>query len=344
MAEQNVSEQGSKRPVKVIVAVVVVVVAVLAVVVATRGPVTPRALPIVKLNIVTWPGYGPVYLAQSKGFFAEEGVKVDCQIQESTQARRSALIAGQIDLIGITLESVVLANAKGVPMQAVGISDISDGGDGIIAKKEIASIKDLKGKRVAYPEGQPSHLYLLYHLDKAGLSHTDVTPVLTDDAGKAGEFFAAGKVDAAVTWEPWLSTASESGKGHTLVTSKGAKDILIGIFAANRNNVEKSKDKLQRFFRGWYRGLEYVQAHKDECVPVMAKGFGMPAGEFGDIMSGLRFIGKDEAKRMLGVGGARGEFYEISKYEESLWRKAGVFSEAVAPELVYTGNILEGMK
>jgi NitT/TauT family transport system substrate-binding protein len=330
------------------VAAVLGALAVIIVAAALLGPSMLRSMgekfPVVRLNIVTWPGYGPIYLGQAKGFFEQEGVEVGIQIQENTQARHAALVAGEIDLIGITLESVILANAQGIPMQVVGVSDISDGGDGMIAKKDILSIQELKGKRVAFPEGQPSHLFLLYHLDKAGLAPTDIQPVFTDDAGKAGELFAAGEVDAAVTWEPWLSRASESGKGHVLVTSKGVKDILIGIFAANRNNVPKSKDKLQRFFRGWYRALDYVLAHKEEAVPIMAKGFQLPPNEFEAIMSGLRFIGKDEAKRLLGADGTQGEFYEISKYEESLWRKAGVIKEPVPPHLVYTGEVMMSLK
>ncbi|MBI1929809.1 ABC transporter substrate-binding protein [Candidatus Poribacteria bacterium] len=303
-----------------------------------------KELPVVRLNIVTWPGYGPIYLAKEKGFFKEEGVEVDCQIQENTQARHAALVSGQIDLVGITLESVILANAEGIPMQVIGITDISDGGDGIVAKADISSIKDLKGKRVAFPEGQPSHLFLLYHLDKAGLTPSDIQPVFTDDAGKAGELFAAGQVDAAVTWEPWLSQVVDTGKGHILVNSKGAKDILIGIMAANRNYVTKNKDKLQRFLRGWYRGLEYVLAHKSEAVPIMAKAFQLPPEEFEAIMGGLRFIGKEEAKRLLGADGTRGEFYEISKYEEELWQKAGVTKKPVDPTLAYTGEIIAGAR
>lgn len=310
----------------------------------TRCSSPAPKLPVVKLNIVTWPGYGPIYLAQDKGFFKEEGVDVDCQIQENTQARNAALVSGETDLIGITLESIVLANAQGLPMQVVGISDISDGGDGIVAKKEIGSIKDLKGKRVAFPEGQPSHLFLLYYLDKTGLSANDIKPVYTDDAGKAGEIFAAGQVDAAVTWEPWLSRTVETGKGHILVNSKGVKDILIGIFAGDRNRVDANSDKLQRFFRGWYRGLEYAQAHKSEAVPIMAKGFQMPPDEFEAILGGLRPIGEQEAKQMLGAINPPGTFYQISKYEAELWQKAGVMTQSVDPALVYTHKIIAGVK
>lgn len=319
--------------------------AVLLTFVVFRGGCNPsQQLPVVRINIVTWPGYGPIYVAKEKGFFREEGVNVDCQIQENTQARHAALVAGQIDLIGITLESVILANAEGIPMQVVGISDISDGSDGIIAKPEIKTIAGLKGKRVAFPEGQPSHLFLLYHLDKAGLTARNITPVYTDDAGKAGELFAAGQVDAAVTWEPWLSKVTADGKGQLLASSKGAKDILIGILGANREQLAKNQDKLQRFLRGWYRGLEFVQTKKAEALPIISRGFKIPEKDLDGMLEGLRFIGKDEAKQLLGADRGKAGFLDIARYEEELWRKAGVLKKSVDPASVYTGTVISGVK
>jgi NitT/TauT family transport system substrate-binding protein len=229
-------------------------------------------------------------------------------------------------------------------MQVIGVTDISDGGDGIIAAAGVDSIAQLKGKRVAFPEGQPSHLMLLYHLDKAGLQSADIVPILTDDAGKAGELFAAGQVDAAVTWEPWLSTAVEAGKGKVLVDSKGSKDILIGILAANQTRVDGSSDKLTRFLRGWYRSLDYALAHPDEANPIMAKAFNLPPEEFGEILSGLRFIGKDEAMHLLGVGGPA-EFLPIAKHNEALWRKNNVLTGApLDAAATFTSGPLAGVK
>lgn len=298
--------------------------------------------PIVKINIVTWPGYGPIYLGQAKGFFKDEGVQVNVAIQENTQARTAALISGEIDLIGITFESIVLSNMKSLPMQVVGITDISSGGDGIIAKPTIKSIADLAGKRVAFPEGQPSHLFLLYHLDKVGMSPSKIVPVLTDDAGKAGELFAAGQVDAAVTWEPWLSTAVKAGNGNILVTSKGATDILIGIFAADRNRVDANKTKLRAFIRGWYRSVAYAKEHPAEANPIMAKGMGMPDAEFVDALGGLRFIERSEAERLLGLGKSEGEFSKIAIYNAELWRKAGVADARLNnPRTTYSPIALE---
>jgi NitT/TauT family transport system substrate-binding protein len=298
-------------------------------------------LPTVKINIVTWPGYGPIYLGQAKGFFKDEGVQVDVAIQENTQARTAALISGQIDLMGITFESIVLNNMKGLPMQVVGITDISNGADGIIAKPTITSIADLAGKRVAFPEGQPSQLFLLYQLDKAGVSPSSIIPVYTDDAGKAGELFAAGQVDAAVTWEPWLSTAAKAGKGRILVTSEGVTDILIGILAADRNRVEASKTKLRAFERGWYRSVSYAKDHPAEANPIMAKGLGMPDADFVDALSGLRFISRADAEKYLGVGAPDGEFTKIAIYNAKLWKTGGVDGTLKNPRDTYSPIALE---
>ena len=312
---------NSKRLTWVVAVILMVGIAVFFISQKTTQEATDNT---VKVNIVTWPGFGPAYLAKKKGYFKDEGIDVEIAIQENTQARRAALMSGEIDLIGITFETVVLANMKGVPMQAIGITDISNGGDGIVAGPEINSIADLKGKRVAFPEGQPSHLFLLTELDKSGLMASDIQPVLTDDAGRAGEIFASGNSDAAVTWEPWLSTVVEAGKGKILVSSEGAKDILIGVFAANRNRTTSSAPKLQAFIRGWYRALEDFKAHPEESVALVAGDFGIPKDEFSAILTGLRFIEKDEAVELLGSRGAVGRFSEVAEYNAKLWAQAGV--------------------
>jgi NitT/TauT family transport system substrate-binding protein len=299
------------------------------------------AEPTVRINIVTWPGYGPIYLGQEKNFFKEEGIKVEVVIQENTQARTAALIANEIDLIGITFDSIVLANMKGLPMQVIGVTDISNGADGIIAKPDIKGIPDLAGKRVAFPEGQPSHIFLLYHLNKAGVPPSKIVPVLTDDAGKAGELFAAGQVDAAVTWEPWLSTAVKAGQGQLLVSSEGATDILIGIFAANRNRVEANRSKLRAFVRGWYRSVQYAKEHPDEANPIMAKGMGMPEAEFIDALSGLRFIERSEAEKLLGAGKREGDFSKIAVDNAELWKRAGAADKLPNPRQTYSPVAIE---
>ena len=68
-------------------------------------------------------------------------------------------------------------------------------------------IADLKGKNVAVNEGSVSEFYLNVLLGKAGLKESDLNTV-NMTASDAGGAFVAKRVDAAVTWEPWLTRAS----------------------------------------------------------------------------------------------------------------------------------------
>ena len=54
--------------------------------------------------------------------------------------------------------------------------DDSKGGDGVVARKEITSIKDLKGKRVAFLEGSIAQFYLSYLLKREGLPRRTSRP------------------------------------------------------------------------------------------------------------------------------------------------------------------------
>jgi NitT/TauT family transport system substrate-binding protein len=114
---------------------------------AFNTPPGESEIPVVKVTINTWPGLGPYYVAKAKGFDREEGIRLEVIMNENTESRRSSLLAGEVDLVGITLDAVILAQSRGVPMTVVGLSDMSYGGDGIIAKKEIKTIADLKGKK-----------------------------------------------------------------------------------------------------------------------------------------------------------------------------------------------------
>ena len=104
-----------------------------------------------------------------------------------------------------------------IPLTSIYLLDTSNGADAIVAKKGIKSVKDLKGKKVAATDGEINHMMLIAALDRNGMTQDDIDFVNmnADDAGGA---FVAGKLDAAVTWEPWV-TKSKSAGGNVIFTS-----------------------------------------------------------------------------------------------------------------------------
>src|SRR3954464_1951347 len=131
----------------------------------------------VKVAHSTWVGYGPLYIARDKGIFKKNAVDVDLIVMEDPKERFPTLMADRIQMIASTVDTALLYLKKPTDFQYVVAIDDSNGGDGIVAVKDIASIKDLKGKKVAVNEGSVSQFYLNVLLAKNGLKETDLNTV-----------------------------------------------------------------------------------------------------------------------------------------------------------------------
>jgi NitT/TauT family transport system substrate-binding protein len=172
----------------------------------------PGRADTVKIAHSTWVGYGPLYIARDKGFFKNNGVDVDLIVMEDPKERFPTLMADKIQMIASTVDTALLYLKKPNDFQYVVAIDDSNGGDGIVAVKDIKTIADLKGKKVAVNEGSVSEFYLNVLLGKAGLKESDLNTV-NMTAGDAGGAFVAKRVDAAVTWNPGSPRASPPTSG-----------------------------------------------------------------------------------------------------------------------------------
>ena len=116
----------------------------------------PASADTVTIAHSTWVGYGPLYIARDKGIFKKNGVDVDLIVMEDPKERFPTLMADKIQMIASTVDTALLYLKKPTDFQYVVAIDDSNGGDGIVAIKDIKSIADLKGKKVAVNEGSVS--------------------------------------------------------------------------------------------------------------------------------------------------------------------------------------------
>ncbi len=192
-----------------------------------------------------WVGYGPLFLAQEKGFFAKEGVEVELINIDVHAAAFGGLFAGQVDaMAGALLD----APAFSEPDETFGVragDDESQGADGIVASKDIQSIADLKGRSVAVLRGGVQQFYLNVLLKEAGLSEADIEVVdLTpEDAGQA---FLLQEVDAAVTYEPWLTQGKEAAHGHLLTDTSEQPGLIVDCLMATAGVFESARTSSRR--------------------------------------------------------------------------------------------------
>lgn len=260
------------------------------------------------LSVNTWVGYGPIYLAQEKGFFKDEGVDVNITILEDTAQRKSAMINGTVDGLGDTVDLLVLSRDENVPSVTVLQVDESNGADGIVTSNSIKTIQDLKGQKIAVQKNFVGESFLMYVLKKNGMSPTDVSEVDTE-SGAAGAAFVSGQVNAAVTFEPWLSKAKDRKDGKVLVSSADEPGVIVDTLSINETYLKNHPNTVKEVVRGWFKALDYWKAHPDESNEIMAKHYNVTAAEFSDLITGVKWPSLDENKTYLNPGG---KFFEVA--------------------------------
>ena len=150
-------------------------------------------------------------------------------------------------------------------------STTSNGGDGIVAIKDIKTIADLKGRKVAVNEGSVSEFYLNVLLGKAGLKESDLNTV-NMTAADAGGAFVAKRVDAAVTWEPWLTKGKSTDFGHLLVDSSTTPGLITDVIIVKTAWANAHQKDVAAIVASWNEAVAYYRANPDESIAIMAKG------------------------------------------------------------------------
>lgn len=268
-----------------------------------RGQLPSQEVPTFKLSVNTWVGFGPFYLAKEKGFFQEEGVNVDIVVIDDVGQKKAALKSGRIDALGDTIDSFALALDEGVPATAIAQLDISNGADGILATEDVQSVRDLKGKKIAAQKNFVSEAFLNYLLVAEGMSPSDVQ-VIDMEAGAAGAAFVSGQVDAAVTFEPWLSKAKERKGGKILVSSAQYPDILVDVLLVNKDYLRKNKDVIKGVLRAWFRAVQYAQQNPQEANAIMAKYYNVSSEGYAEFLPGLKWPSYEENLQYFSTGKA----------------------------------------
>lgn len=284
----------------------------------------------IKVATFTWAGYAPIALAKEKGFF--EGVSVDLRTIEDTPARRSALSAGQVDASVDILDSFVCARAAGMPASVVLKLDDSNGGDGIVALKDIKTIKDLKGRTVAFPKDQPSHLLLLTLLDREGMSMKDIEARPTNEADAAATAFIARRVDAAVTWEPWLSKAAQEERAHVLATSKETPGLIVDVFTVHDDFLRDHPETVKAFERGWFKAIQFWKDNPKEANEILARVMSIKPREFEQLVAGIKYGDLESNRKFFtAAAGEESAFSKAVKHASKMWVREGVSKKAVDP-------------
>lgn len=293
------------------------------------------------VGVHSWPGGGIVYIGQQKGFFSEEGLEVVVKKIENFDTKRAALVSGDINIdVANTLDQLLIYNENGFPAQIIGVTDQSDGGDGLVCSDSITEIKQLVGKTVSYAEASPSDFFLRYILKLNGIDLNSIQFKPVADPQIAGNAVIARKVDAAVTYEPWLSQAAKEHGLHLLVSTQKYPTLIPGLLLANGDIVVSDKDKYEKFLKAWFKSADYYYSHKEESLKIISEGMGMKLQEVREILSVVDIQTKDMNRKLIDKSTPNNLFDLLSNINV-FWKENGFIKKDLSTDRMINTELIQ---
>lgn len=216
----------------------------------------------------------PIIIAEEKGYFAEEGLKVDIQKFKSAMDRDAALQSGNLDGAISDMLAVAFAKAGGFDVK---VTSYTDGTYKLIAGKGDGDVKpqDLAGKDVAVSKNTIIEYVTDRIMASQNMPEDSINKVVIPQIPTRLEMLQSGKLAAATLPEPMGSIAIANG--CRFVTDSEEMGVNPGVMMFTAKAVSDKKAELQAFYRAYNKAVNYLNEHpQDEYMDLVIEKNGFP--------------------------------------------------------------------
>jgi NitT/TauT family transport system substrate-binding protein len=219
------------------------------------------------------PAFIPWVLAQQRGYYAQEGLKVTFQVGKGGVDVAKMVGAGNAQIGGGIGDTPIIARAQEIPVKAVAVL-----GGGSLTNlvvhdgQGITGPKDLKGKTVTVLAYQDTTFYsLLGMLASAHLTKNDVD---VQAAGPTGiwQQFATGKAQAFAGPVDWALNARDAGAKIKIYRGDAFFPSMAQAILASDEMIQKRPDLVRKLVKATLRGLDDIMKQGKGVVPDYVAG------------------------------------------------------------------------
>ncbi|MEL6928017.1 MAG: ABC transporter substrate-binding protein [Cyanobacteria bacterium J06600_6] len=236
---------------------------------AIGGADTPPSEAIV-IGYSNWAGWWPWAIAEQEGIFAKNNVNVELKWFDGYLESMNAFAAGELDGNCQTLNDTISFAGDSINGQvAVLVNDNSAGNDKIIVTKDINTIEDLKGKKVAVEEGVVDDFLLTQALESKGMKRDDVQ-IVPLETGAAAAAFASGQVDAVGAFPPFWLTALKREGSKELISSAEFPGLIPDLLVVSQKLIDEQPDQVQGLINSWFDTLDFMEQNPAKADEIMA--------------------------------------------------------------------------
>ncbi len=213
----------------------------------------------------------PLFLAKEGGYYQAHGLDVNL-VFGVHPAGIAMLVSGEGQMVNSSLEQLMQAASRDGSLVLIG-SSLNRGMFALMANKNIANMKGLKGKRLAIGQvGDAPYGYLVALLSKSGLSARDVDwiPVGTDVSGRAAAL-ESGRADATLLTAPAYFKVEEAGY-KTLANLADHDDIFASTaYIVKKSVVAQDPALAEKLIMAQAEGIKRFYEDKAFAVQVFLK-------------------------------------------------------------------------
>lgn len=245
----------------------------------------------INLSIDEWVGYATILQAngglttQEGSIYDQLGIKVNISIINDATQSSNALIKGELDGAGYTINRLAFLSNKfsnaGVDVIMPYITNYSNGGDGIIALSSIKNIEDLVDARIGVPQFSESQAMIIWFVNQSNLSQEDKDKIidnliLFETADEAAKAFFAGKIDVAGTWQPYLTQAENMTDSHILFSTASSTKLIMSGIIFRDDFAKENPELVSKFIDGTLQAIESYDKELEVLRKSMPMFNGMP--------------------------------------------------------------------
>lgn len=257
----------------------------------------------IRIAVNPWPGYSDLYLAKELKYFTQENINVELVEFLSLADSSRAFERGQVDA-WCTTGVELLINQYNTNKKAVAIwaTNVSNGGDMLLAHQPISKVSDLKGKKIAVEPATVDIVILMKALEQANLSMEDVSVIPMSHSLMKNAL--KNKTVDAVTIYPPESIQIEADKTiNRIFDSKKIPDTIIDVLAVNKEQLDTNYNKWQSVINAIKKARLYAINHPDKSKKLISDHLKIADNEFQNSMAGIKMINTDKQKIYLSKNG-----------------------------------------
>lgn len=306
----------------------------------TQSPSPQGATAPLLVGSSPWPGFAGHYVAVANDFFKDEGITVtDNYFQIATDVN-TALLAGKLDLAWTGVPDIVVMASQDPALRLIMLSDYSNGADGILARN-VSNPEDLRGKNVAWESLPLQALLLQKYLDSAGMTPKDINlQVMT--AAEAATAFAAQKIDVAITYEPWLTTAAQEGQGQVVFSSKDTNIIPVGL-VAKESVIQERRDDILAFMRSIGRAVKFVRDNPQEANVIIAEKLGVEPDEIPTQLETVKLFDLEENQTIGFNADNPLNVIDSLEFAAKTSQEIGLISSPIDAKTLYDDSLIQAL-